>query len=310
MKTIMQWLRLHPLKAVLFTTIFTAIATAAGFREDLQSLFIAAFIVNLVLWAVTFRLDMLAHEKLFRHENWMRMNKLMALLLAGLFSYTPAQSAERPQQQESVAAIGVGVVVICVGGYCVYRVVKVCQKKFPPKSAETNSNDSFSAAGDEYGGATEYSSIGSCYVPSLNSFPYEDLLQNPTTFTLSVALRQGTAQMKMSANNEEGTTQTWDQFVSDIADHGLFLTGRPALEPQYERDRIPCDRASVPLSFDPFTGRVTHNTGGELRHVTIERSPNLQDWYPLLVTDVSDNTGFQVVDTTREGQMFYRVSLQ
>jgi len=307
----MQWLRLHPLKAVLFTMILTAIATSAGFREDLRSELRLAFGVLALVLGIVMYTDIVAHRKLFNHENWMKMHNLMSLLLAGLFSYTSARGAE-PAKQENLAAAGVAVVVVCVGGYCIYKVVKVCQKKFPPKCTNAPPEE-FSASGvDEYGGAAEYSSIGSCYVmpPSLNSFPYEDLLQNPTTFTLTVSLQQGTSRVGMSANNEEGTTQTWDQFVSDFADHGLFLTGHPAYQPQYERDRIPCDAATVPLSLDPFTGKVTHNTGGELRHVTVERSPNLQDWYPLLVTDVSDNTGFQVVDTTREGQMFYRVSLQ
>lgn len=297
MKTLLQWLRLHPIKAVLFTMIFTAIATSAAFRDDLTIKLVGTYAFFLGLWCLTFTLD---------------MRKVMALFLAGLFSYSPAEAADvPPPQPENPAAVGIGVgcVVICVGGYCLYKIVKICQKKFPPKTAETNSNGGFSASGDdEYGGVYEYSSIGSCYVPpDLNSFPHEDLLQNPTTFTMNVSVQPASVRISMTANNEEGTTQTWEQFTDEVAQHGLFLTGRPAGPPQFSKNRVPCDSGLVPLSFDMMTGRVTHNMGGELRRIVIERSHNLQDWYPLMVTDVSDGSGFRVVDTTREGQMFYRV---
>jgi hypothetical protein len=203
--------------------------------------------------------------------------------------------------------LGVGVIVICVGGYCVYKVVKVCQKKFPPK--DTNAPpESFTAAGGEYGGATEYSSIGSCLLPP-DFVPHEDLTQNPTTFTINVVVEPAGAAVSMSANSDEGTTQTWEQFQAEMASRGLFLTGRPAYLPQYELGGIPCDPSMVPLEFDPLSGRVTQKTGGDMRRVTIERSWDLTNWAPLLVTDVGVGSGFKVVDTTREGQMFYRVQL-
>jgi hypothetical protein len=89
----------------------------------------------------------------------------------------------------------------------------------------------------------------------------------------------------------------------------LFLTGHPSYPPQYERGGVPCDPSMVPLEFDPFTGKVTHYTGGEMRRVVVERSPNLVEWSPLLVTETGVGSGFKVIDTTREGQMFYRVSV-
>jgi len=305
MKTLLQWLRLHPIKAVLFTMIFTAIATSAAFREDQFVKLVCIYAFFLGLWCLVFTIDM-------RPKPDRVGIKLMALLLAGLFSYTPARAAEPPRKD--AAAIGVGVVIICVGGFCVYKIVKVCQKVFPPKSTNAPPEDSFSASADEYGGACEYSSIGSCWMPpSLNlaSFPYEDPFQNPTTFTLNVALQGGAVRTSMSANNDEGTAQTWDAFTAEMAGHGLFLTGRYSSQPQFEIGGVSCDPSMVPLEFDTQTGRITQKREGyALRRVSVERSPNLQDWYPMMVTDVSDGTGFRVIDTTREGQMFYRVSLQ
>jgi len=291
MKNIRSWMSHHPFKVVLFTFLFTLIpAIMAVTNESMFYPGLIAFMVFVIVWAIC----------LWRHGK--------NLAVVAIFITAFVVRAEEPKPAVPIA---VGTVVICVGAYCVYKMVKVCQKKFPPKS-ETNSNDGFSASEDEYGGAYEYSSIGSCYEPpSVNAFPYEDLLQNPTTFTLNVLVREGSIKTSMTANNEEGTTQTWDQFVSEMVGHGLFLTGRSSWQPQFEINGVPCDPSMVPLEFDQQTGRVTQRKEGyyPLRRVIIERSPNLQDWYPLMVTDVSDGTGFKVVDTTREGQMFYRVQV-
>lgn len=234
------------------------------------------------------------------------MKLLIPALLCVLLTI-PAQAKEPEPVFQPAAGLAVGAVVICVGGYCIYKMVKVCQKAFPPKS--TNAPPGFaSSSTDEYGGAYEYSSIGSCYVPpSINASPYENLLINPTTFTLNITVQEADVVTTMTANTDEGTAQTWTQFQSEMAGHGLHLTGRPS-EPQFSRGGVPCDSAQVPLEFDQVTGRVVQRSGGDMRHVVIERSPNLVDWAPLLQTDVGVGTGFQVIDCTRESSMFYRVT--
>lgn len=232
--------------------------------------------------------------------------KLLALALCALL-VIPAQAKEPEPVFRPAAGVAVGAVVVCVGAYCIYKMVKICQKAFPPKS--TNSSSGFMAsAEDEYAAAYEYSSIGSCYVPPdlRHVSPYEDLSSPATTFTLNVMVEPAGVTTSMSASKEE-PTQTWTEFQAEMASHGLFITGRPGL-PQFSRNGVPCDAALVPLEFDQATGRVINRTGGDLRRVVIERSPNLVDWSPLLVTDTGVGSGFKVVDTTGEGQMFYRVS--
>jgi hypothetical protein len=233
--------------------------------------------------------------------------KLLLILLCVLLAI-PAQAKEPEPVFQPAAGLAVGVVVVCVGGYCIYKMVKVCQKVFP-KSTNSNSGFFFYAqAGDEYGGAYEYSSPGSCYVPPDSLSLQEDLTKNPTTFTLGVAVNGGNVTTTMSADASEGSSQDWAGFAAEMATHGLHLTGRAQGDPQFALNGIPCD-ACVPLSFDPLTGRVIHATGGPLRRVVVERSVNLQDWSPFLVTDVGDGARFSVVDTSRSAQAFYRVSL-
>jgi hypothetical protein len=293
MKLLRSWMSHHPFKVVLFTFLFTLIpAIMAVTNEALFYPGLVAFAVFVAVWAVS----------VWRYSK----HVITILLLAALFSYG---SEPTPPPQKNAAAIGVGVVIICVGSYCVYRVVKFCERKFPPKDTNAPPQE-FSAVGGEYGGACQYSAIGSCYVPpTLNSFPYEDMSVNPTTFTLNVGVHYGVVTTSMSVNNQEGTTQTWDEFQADMATHGLFLTGRPSAQAQYEMDGAPCDPLMVPIELNPLTGRVSQKSTAQLQNVSVERSPNLTDWYPLLSTDVADGTMFQVIDTTREGQMFYRVQL-
>jgi hypothetical protein len=172
----------HPFKVVLFTFLFTIIpALMAVTDERLFYPGLVAFMFFVIVWAIG----------LWRNNK----NIVTVLLILGIMA--------APLQRAKGAMIGVGVIVVCVGGYCVYKVVKVCQKKFPPK--DTNAPpESLSLEGEEYGGAYEYSSIGSCWMPaSLNANPYEDLMVNPTTFTLNVMVEPYGATTSMSVNNAE-----------------------------------------------------------------------------------------------------------
>jgi hypothetical protein len=288
MKQIRSWMSHHPFKVVLFTFLFTLIpALMAVTNERFFYVGLSAFMFFVIVWAITV---------------WRYSKNIVTVLLITVIMAAPLKQAK-------AAMVGVGVIVICVGSYCVYKVVKVCQKKFPPK--DTNAPPAeFTAASSEYGGAYEYSSIGSCYQPSLlNASPYENLLINPTTFTLNVMVEPAGVTTSMSVNNAEGTAQDWTTFQAEMATHGLFITGHPGGQPQFEMGGVPCDPSMVPLEFDPLTGRVTHHTSGDMRRVIVERSLNLVDWTPLLVTDTGVGNGFKVVDTTREGQMFYRVQV-
>lgn len=293
---LLNWSSAHPIQTILFTFLFTIIPTIVGFREDWMVGGLTVFVLGLAGWCLC----------IWRH----RKNIVTTLLITSFLSVivpAPTQAKEPEPVFQPAAVVAVGVVVICVGTICVYKMVKVCQRKFPPKS--TNAPPEFAASStDEYGGAYEYSSIGSCYVPpSLHASHYENLSINPTTFTLNIMVQEADVVTTMTANTDEGTAQTWDQFQSEMAEHGLFLTGRPS-EPQFSRGGIPCDGASVPLEFDRATGRVVQRTEGNMRRVVIERSIDLNTWSALLQTDVGVGTGFQVVDTTRYGTCFYRVS--
>ena len=292
---LLSWANSHPILTTLLTFVFfTAIPITIICSEKLAD--------NPYAWAIgacaVFGLGAIWFRALWNYGK----NIVTVLLIITIMA--------APLKQARAAMYGVGVVVICVGTYCVIKVIKICQKKFPPKDSNTNAPpEEFTAAGGGYGGACEYSSIGSCYQPPDFTASSQVPAHNPTTFTLSVLVQENGCITTMSADSTEGITQTWDQFQSEMANQGLFITGHPGAPPQFEMNGIPCEAWMVPLEFDSITGRVTHHTGNDLRRVTVERSPNLIDWYPLLVTDTGVDSGFKVVDTTLEGQMFYRVQV-
>lgn len=290
-KALIQWASAHPIQTILFTFLFTSISVVLGFREDWMVGGLTVFFLGLAGWCLS----------LWRHGK-----KIITLLLIAVMVTAPIQ-------QIRAAMYGVGVVVICVGAYCIIKVVKVCQKKFPPKSTNAPPEEFSANADGEYGGVYEYSSIGSCYEPlpgqDLLASPFENLTNNPTTFTLNILPQPGGTVATSITTSTADDSQSWAQFVEEMAGHGLPVTGRPGSEPRYERDGIPCDASAVPLSFDPWTGRVIHGTGGVMTRITVERSLNLETWSPLLTMDVNNGKGLRLVDTTREGQMFYKVSV-
>lgn len=229
--------------------------------------------------------------------------KTICILLCLVLPTTPimAEPVFKP-----AAGYAIGAVVVCAGGYCLYRIAKFCQRKLPTKKPGETNSFWFSMEGDEYAAAYEYSSIGSCPPPPDVNVITHDGGSTATTFIINVLLNNGQPTISMNAVRD---SQTWDEFASEMASHGLFLTGHASYDPQFSRNRVPCAGAEVPVSFEPFTGRVIHQADEPLVQVKIERSPNLKDWYPLLVTDTAENSSFGVMDTTVDGQGFYRVSV-
>jgi len=291
---LLSWANSHPTITTLLTLLlFAAVPLAINSNEKLADNPYAWAIGGLLVfviggaWCVVLR----------RHSKHLITAFLVVDFLA---------SAVQPAKPAGYAA---GVAVLCVGAYCVYKMVKTCQRVFPPKSKDTNSNGGFSATGtDEYAGCFEYSSIGSCYVPSGNEFRAAVDTVQATTFDLNVIVEPYGTTCSMTAHKEEAP-QTWAEFQADMATHGLFMTGHPSPVPQFSRNGVPCDESAVPLWFDPVTGAVTQRSGGDMRRVVVERSVDLVTWSPLLQTDVSVGNGFKVEDTTAEGSMFYRVQV-
>lgn len=292
MKKLNQWVKSHPYKSLLFVFLFTvlsacmAVVNTIGFWCGL-----AIYALLGLAWSIVFSRD-------------------VSIVLALAIATSSVQAAEPPV--ESVGGVAVGVVVICVGGYCVYRVAKFCQRKFPKESgSSTNSPPSFIPVPDNESAASwNYGSIGSCD-PTLTPGP--DLLAHETAGTLfGVDVRideEGNATVSVSANAE--STQSWAEFQAEVARHGIQITGNPDNSQYFSTNRVPCAPSDIAISFDANTKTVDlKDSGGPVKLIEVDRSRDLQNWSPFLRTRIgAGGRGLRIEDATTTSTMFYRVNV-
>lgn len=291
MKTLNQWIKAHPYKALLFLSFFELVAASMAVVNEMGFWCgLVLFISLLLFWAITFSLD-----------------SKLPIILAVALAATSAEAAEPPQTAPGIA---VGVVVICVGGYCVYKVVKFCQRKFPKES--TNSPSAFMPQGDgETAASWNYGSMGSCD-PTLT--PGSDLLAQDsagTVFTVDVRIdEEGNASIGTSALGE-AATQSWTDFQADVARHGVQITGSADGSQYFATNGVPCSPDDIPISFDAVTQTVDiKDSGGPVRLIVLERSRDLHNWSPFLRTRVgTGGPGLRIQDATTAVSMFYRVTV-
>jgi hypothetical protein len=288
MNKIKTWMSAHPWQVVGFTAWFTAIPIAAASRDDWKQACVWLFLAGIVCWGFS----------LSRHST---------VILALLLGIIPDASAQQPfppsPDPEQVVPYAVGGALLVGAGIGIYYMYKFCERKFPKTG--TNSQLYASPGEDEYGASWTYSHFGSCYTGDFSP----SSIENPTTFILNVSILEGgTASTSMSTRSEEEAFQDIDGFKRDMALHGITVDESPGSQ-SYSRNRIPCNASEVPIIFDPWTMTISNVNGGIPHRVVIERSTNLKDWSPLLATVVDEGSMFNVIDTTPEGQMFYKVTV-
>lgn len=225
-----------------------------------------------------------------------------------------------PAQEKSAAGVGVGIVIICVGGYCVYKVIRFCQRKFPKdKPSNTNELSNFilqpsafsGGVGDEYGGSWNHDSLGSCLSDAITTtLSSSDRETNPTIFSLNVFVASPTELRRtMTADTRPESFQSWAEFQSEVASHGLVVTGQADGSQYFSRNSVPVSAGEVPLRFDTATSQVIHNRGGELVTVVVEASTDLENWQQLASLQHGVGEGFQIADVSGEEAQFYRVRI-
>lgn len=295
MKSLNAWVKAHPYKAILFACGFCVIAAALPATNELGMRYgIILFVLLLILWAGIFCGDV----------------RKLSLLLILAISTSESHAADPPV--ESVGGVAVGVVVICVGGYCVYKTVKFCQRKFPKEAGNTNGAHSFVPTADgESAASWNYGAIGSCD-PTLTPGP-DFLVQETAGLLFAVDVRiddAGNVTVNTSALSEGGT-QGWAEFQAEVARHGIQITGNPDNSQYFSTNRIACTPSDVAISFDASTGTVDmKDSGGPVKLIEIQRSRDLQHWSSFLRTRVgAGGRGLRIEDATTAGSMFYRVNV-
>lgn len=234
---------------------------------------------------------------------------LLVLFLVGSLVLQPVNVRAQEQQLNAWGVPVAVTVVVCGVTYCIYKLVRFCQKHLP-KDKPANTNEvyiAFGGAGDEYGGSWNHGSLGSCLQPS--AFSLQPSPDSPTTFSLNVFVASSAFLVTtMSAVTGLDSWQTWSQFQADVASHGLTVTGRNDGSQFFSRNRQPVQAGEVPIRFDQVTGEVKVGEG-ELVKIIVERSTDLEAWYPILTVQHQVGSAFEVLDTSIDSSAFYRATI-
>lgn len=287
-----NWVKAHPFKACLFTAITAALGAWDGTRPYLDW-------VDLFPWAL-----FLAAVGLVIYWD----GKGLTCLLIGVLLCQPYQARAEEKKPAGAGAI-VGIVVVVVGGFIVFRVIRFCQHAFPRPPANTNNPPALVFGEDhDYALATSCSALGTCYVPSPNLLA--EATQD-TVFEISGIMSEASQgglffQMKgaKKLDAETDAVGLWE-FQQGLAAWGVRFGS--AGEVFYGMDGRPAGPDQVPITVTLNGANSSVDvSGGYGQAVTFERSSDLQHWEPILTMTVREGQPISFSDATTEPQMFYR----
>lgn len=304
MKDIIKWMRLHPLKSAGFAALFGFIPPfLASMPANWAWPGACFFLLCALVWGAVCHFDL----------------RKVAVVLLVIALLAPVKAAER--EPVNGGGVVIGIIVVCAGGVCVYKLVKFCQKKFPKdKAASTNdppvglvfnSNGGTGSGGGRSAAASNFGAIGSCGSEEQSELFDSDGVMIPVTlFTMDIrmdALGRVTTQTGaiFGTNNIQG----WLDFQAEIATHGVQVTGVPG-HTSYATNGVPCASEDVPIVFDEANHSVSIRGGdGPSRRCEVERSKDMINWSPFISVTVSREAGARIEDASASGVMFYRVRL-
>jgi len=307
-----SWLRLHPIKAWVFSWLFGATSAGAGLSQHpvyWLGLFLVLFSVFLLnVWRDS-RIDDAAIRRALRMKNVISSALVVvSLLFSGMNTRAAEPIPAQPPQQ--AGTVGVAVVVVVVGGVFTYYLVKTCQRLFPKTDPSTN-GVSFHLDGetsDDYAASYSYSSYGSCYTPP-------DLYDSDGNFIPAPVMKltfrseyDGVRLAKLTPVDGESATQNVADFKADLARHGIGFSDHGWGVMMFGKNGRPATEAEVPIRFDTVNRAVDTSNGQTANEVILERSADLQTWEPIMRTKVAVGQSFNFSDVTGTSQMFYRVT--
>lgn len=297
-----SWVKAHPYKACLFAIIMSALGAWDGTRPYLAW-------IDLLPWAL-----LLAAAALVIHWDG---KGLVCLLIAALLCQpfeSRAQEAPAVASPREPAAAGaiVAVVIIVIGGYIIFRVVRFCDHAFPRTPATNNPPAVIFGASHNYALASSCSALGTCYLPEPSLAAGAESSAG-TVFEFSGVMAEnpnGGLAFRMEGAKkleDEGETVDLMEFQRELQEWGVRFGS--VGEVFYGVDGQPAAPDQVPITLqlngtnplvdasDPFL---------EHRAVVFERSSDLQHWEPILTLTVSVGQVVKFSDATSAGQMFYR----
>jgi hypothetical protein len=329
-RTACDWARANTFKSILLSAWFSSLATCWAFRPDWA---VALAILFGVLLVYLFK-----EVTMFEREG-VRMSKGFLVLITSLALCVPSHAQETiwditdPEPPVAEASVtpecGAGgvaaVVVVVVGTYCIYKLIKFCQRKFPknnPPPPPPDEDDLTANADDEdtHAAALNFDSIGSCLpcqeAAAAAAESAADTAQltgtgiDPhTTFILNLRVHvdeDDDVWFEPSMDFQRGAEEfvTFSEFSKMTEkEYGVRPTGHYG-ESYYAVNGNPVTWEESRIVWNEDWRMVKVDDGSY--SVIIERSFDMVNWEQVLRTEVPDGTVVQMSDSTFLGQAFYR----
>jgi hypothetical protein len=231
---------------------------------------------------------------------WAWDTRRTSAVLAALFLATQTMHAQEQFQPAAPYLLG-GLILLasCGLGYVGCQAVKAC-KRIPRGERGTNLIEEFHVAGEdcEYGAAFFWPE--KCYAERFFSTNRE-----PVVTILNIVVGATNCTLSLQIDVESQFVDI-DGLKEELASHALFVPDSPRISESYSRNRHPVTAEQVPIKFNFETRTATIGGGGVM--VTVESSPDLTDWIPLLKLNAPAGTALEIPDVSH-GRQFYRATI-
>lgn len=291
-----SWVKAHSYKACLFAAITAALGAWDGTRPYLDW-------IDLFPWAL-----LLAAVALVIYWDGKGLSYLLVVALSCQHYESRAQETREPAAAGAIVAV----VVIVIGGYIIFRVVRFCDHAFPRTPATNNPPAVIFGAAHNYALASSCSALGTCYLPEPSLAAGAESSAG-TVFEFSGVMAEnpngGLAFRMEGAKKLEAETDAVDlmEFQRELQEWGVRFGS--VGEVFYGVDGQPAAPDQVPITLQlNGTNPLVDASDPFLEHqaVVFERSSDLQHWEPILTMTVSVGQAVKFSDATSAGQMFYR----
>lgn len=235
---------------------------------------------------------------------------VITMILCASLVCSPWQAKSQEEGGDGGGAPVVGIVVLCAGGYCVYKMIQFCQKHFPKNQPTTNSPpDQLSGeiSGDSEAASFNLGSLGSC--AGLDDHPPVTFAINGIIYPADVR-RPARAVCSIVAASGKESSMNWSQFVAEAQSYGIKVTGVGDGSSYYARDGQPISESESHIHYDAQTKKVSvYSDPSKVHRLVVKRSSDLIYWEDFMHLEMEENRNFQILDTTVNGSMFYSMQL-
>jgi hypothetical protein len=307
LRLLRAWLMAHPVIALVSTN---SACFFAGLAASDESLVWPCSVIIMCISLIT---------GLMIFVGMRRMTRFLIILAVclSLAVNVKAPEVDTVDNAGGCLAIVAGVLVICGGAFCAYKLNKFCQKKFgttkPP--AETNNIAYATLDGSDWAASWNISEMGSCGEPPPPCFgSFDDNWVEDTSIAIDVTVGSTNGQSfvptSMTGTYGPSGLTNWTGIKAEAASHGVVLTGRGDGSQYFSRDNIPILPNESIIVFDQAMGGPRIITGAPSEMVIVHRSPSLNGpWGVFLVTEIPIGYTIRIYDASRIGQMFYKIGL-